>query len=162
MQHPHHAHPVDVHLALGIFQGGKLQRAADPHPRIVDEDIQPAFGLDDFRDGRFAVRVGRDIRPHIRYAGQPLGLPAVGPVHLVPVSGEPPGHRPAKSGRDACDQDNHGLYPMMPNSRKIPVSTETASSTWASEWVAIRAKRISTSDSGTAGAITGVMKTPFS
>ena len=45
---------------------------------------------------------------------------------------------------------------------KMPVSFSTASSTCSIVWVAISAKRISTSFSGTAGAMTGVMNTPWS
>ena len=109
MEHAHHSHPVDVHLLLCILKGGKLQWAAYPHAGVVDEDIQPAFGLNDLLHDILTIGRKRNIRPQINDAGEPFRHPAKSTIDLVSVGGEPLRHRPAETGRDARDEDNHTM-----------------------------------------------------
>ena len=107
MQESYHAHPIDVHLATGIFETAKLKRSADAHAGIVDENINAPFIVYNLFDGCFDLRIIRGFDLDVGDARDMLHVFSVCPVDFVPVSGESFCHGSAESGSDASNEDNH-------------------------------------------------------
>ena len=77
----HQTHEVGVHLQSDFLFSGKLQRSANAHACIVDQNINPTFFLDHLCDGiRHCVAI-TDINMEIVHLRQRLHLTTHGTIN---------------------------------------------------------------------------------